>query len=247
MAEAAAGVETTNAGKGDYSFLLRRLHSLSGLVPIGAFLCFHLFENLNALKGAAAYSEGVQHLNAMLPRPYFLAIELSLIAVPLLFHGVYGLTIAGTGKANYARYVYSSNLAYWVQRISGYVAFVYLLVHVGVLRVIVTLNGQHLARYHGPTGGRLNLITYEDVAAHFGNPRHQLYDTWLSGNHMLVFYAVGTVAAIWHFTNGLNGFAWTWGLAVGRVAQRRVRMIAWGLFVVLTFACLNVLFSMRFA
>ena len=27
---------------GDHSFVLRRLHSLSGIVPIGAFLLFHI-------------------------------------------------------------------------------------------------------------------------------------------------------------------------------------------------------------
>jgi succinate dehydrogenase / fumarate reductase cytochrome b subunit len=246
MADAAT-VTNPEAGKGDYSFLLRRLHSLSGLVPIGAFLCFHLFENLKALQGADAYSEGVQHLNAMLPRPYFLMVEAGTIAVPILFHALYGLYIAGTGKANYSQYAYSSNLAYWVQRISGYVAFLYLLVHVGVLRFAVSFGGQHLAPYRGPKGGQLNLITYEDVAAHLGNPNHQMFDTWLAGNHMFAFYLVGTVLTIYHVTNGLNGFAWTWGLAVGRVAQQRVRIFAWGLFAVLTFACLNVLFQMRFA
>ncbi len=243
----AATVESTGAGKADYSFLLRRLHSLSGLLPIGAFLCFHLFENLKALQGAEVYSEGVQHLNSMLPRPYFYAVEVGVIMVPLLFHGLYGLYVAGTGKANYARYVYPSNLAYVIQRLSGFVALIYLVVHVGILRGIVTLSGRHLAAYSGPVGGNLNLITYQDVAAHFGNPHHQMYDNWLAGNHMFAFYFVGTLASIWHFTNGLNGFCWTWGLAVGRVAQKRVRLLAWGLFLVMSVACLNVLFQMRFS
>jgi succinate dehydrogenase / fumarate reductase, cytochrome b subunit len=68
----------------------------------------------------------------------------------------------------------------------------------------------------------------------------------LAGNHIFALYVIGTVATIFHFANGLNGFAWTWGLAVGRTAQRRVRALAWLLFVALSFATLNILFTMRF-
>ena len=35
------------------AFWLRKAHSLSGLVPVGAFMCFHLFENTSAAHGAA--------------------------------------------------------------------------------------------------------------------------------------------------------------------------------------------------
>ena len=70
--------------------------------------------------------------------------------------------------------------------------------------------------------------------------------SWMAGNHIFALYIVGTVLTIYHFTNGLNGFAWTWGIAVGRVAQRRVRLLAWILFVLLAAATLNILFKMRF-
>jgi len=58
--------------------------------------------------------------------------------------------------------------------------------------------------------------------------------------------AFGTVLTIFHFTNGLNGFAWTWGLAVRRVAQKRVRILGWLLFVALSVATLNIIFHLRF-
>jgi succinate dehydrogenase / fumarate reductase cytochrome b subunit len=38
------GVAPLRAGQG-YSFVLRRLHSLTGIVPIGAFLLEHFFSN----------------------------------------------------------------------------------------------------------------------------------------------------------------------------------------------------------
>jgi succinate dehydrogenase / fumarate reductase cytochrome b subunit len=244
MAEAAT-LEHARPEMADRSFLWRRLHSLSGVLPIGAFLCFHIFENLSALKGAAAYNEMVQKVNAMLPRGYFYGVELGLIVVPILFHSLYGIYIASTGQANVSRYNYGSNWAYWAQRVSGYVAFLYLLVHIGVLRVIITLMGKHLAPYT-QQAGHLDVVTYDDVAAHLGNSAFSVSETVLAGNHIFALYLVGSLLTIFHFTNGLNGFAFTWGLSVGRVAQKRVRMIAWVLFAALAAATLNILFAIRF-
>lgn len=44
------GVQPLRAGEG-YSFVLRKLHSLLGIIPIGAFLLEHLLSNFEALKG----------------------------------------------------------------------------------------------------------------------------------------------------------------------------------------------------
>jgi succinate dehydrogenase / fumarate reductase cytochrome b subunit len=245
MAEAAAAAAPAPEEAKDRSFLWRRLHSLSGVLPVGAFLCYHIFENMTALRGPEAYDEMVNHVNTMLPRQYFYGVEALGVLGPLLFHSLYGIYIASTGRANVSRYTYGSNWAYWAQRISGYVAFIYILVHVGVLRMIVTLGGLHLAPYTA-TEGKLDLVTYQDVAAHLGNPRFAPGDTVLAGNHIFALYVVGTLLTIYHFTNGLNGFAWTWGLAVGRVAQRRVRIIGWALFLALSAATLNIIFQLRF-
>jgi succinate dehydrogenase / fumarate reductase cytochrome b subunit len=229
----------------DRSFLWRRLHSLSGVVPVGGFLMYHIFENMAALRSPEAYNEMVNHVNTMLPRWYFFGVELAGVIVPLLFHSLYGIYIAATGQPNVGRYAYGSNWSYWAQRASGYLAFLYILVHVGVLRFWVTLLGNHLAPAQ-PSQPGLDLVTYNDVAAHLGNGHHLVQETVLAGTHIFALYVVGTLATIYHFTNGLNGFAWTWGLAVGRKAQTRVRVIAWGLFAALSAATLNILFTMRF-
>ncbi len=47
------------AGQGN-SFLWRKLHSLLGVIPIGAFLVEHLLSNFEALKGPAAYAAQVK-------------------------------------------------------------------------------------------------------------------------------------------------------------------------------------------
>ena len=58
------GVQPLRAGEG-HSFLLRRLHSLSGIVPIGAFLVEHILSNFEALNGPLAYAQQVKFLNSL--------------------------------------------------------------------------------------------------------------------------------------------------------------------------------------
>ncbi|HEV7519389.1 MAG TPA: succinate dehydrogenase, partial [Thermoanaerobaculia bacterium] len=79
----------------DRQFWARRLHSLSGIVPIGGFLAFHLFENYQATRGADAYNEMTRKLQTL---PFAVAAEILIIAVPLIFHGVYGLFVTGTAS-----------------------------------------------------------------------------------------------------------------------------------------------------
>ena len=55
------GVAPLRAGQG-YSFVLRRLHSLSGIVPIGAFLIEHFISNSEATNGVQAYNDQVKFL-----------------------------------------------------------------------------------------------------------------------------------------------------------------------------------------
>ena len=198
------------------------------------------------MRGKEAYDEMVQHVNTMLPRGYFYLVEAGLILGPLLFHTLYGVYVAWSGQANTGRYPYSTNWAYRFQRLTGLVAVVYLAVHVGVLRFWITLFGAHLARYTGAPG-HLDLVTFNDVAAHLGNANLMAVSSAWAGTHIFVLYIIGVLASIYHFTNGLVGFSWTWGLAVGRVAQRRVQLVAWALFVALAVPSLNVLFTLRFA
>ena len=247
MADAASTADAVRPDAGtDHSFLWRRLHSLSGVLPLGAFLCYHLFENMSALRGPAAYDEMVVHVNALLPRPFFYALELVTIVLPLAYHALYGIWVTTSGRPNVGRYAYAWNWGYFAQRITGVIALLFLLVHVGTLRTLVTLLGNHLAPVPplGPDG--LDLVTYRDVAAHLGNPASLGVQSVVAGDHILALYVIGTLCTIWHFTYGLKGFCWTWGIAVGRLAQRRVTVLAWALFAMLSVATLSILFQMRF-
>src|ERR1700740_1217401 len=84
------GVAPLRAGQGT-SFLLPRLHSLTGIVPVGAFLFEHiLISNSTAISGPDAYAKQVAFL-AGLPLVFFL--ELIGIWLPIAFHALYGFFI----------------------------------------------------------------------------------------------------------------------------------------------------------
>ena len=55
------------------AFVMRRLHSLSGVVPVGLFLILHLWTNARALAGEDAYTHGVEEIQTI---PFLPLVEL---------------------------------------------------------------------------------------------------------------------------------------------------------------------------
>ena len=84
------GVQPLRAGQGN-SFLWHKLHSLSGIIPIGAFLVEHIISNFEALNGPLAYAQQVKFLNSL---PLVRVLEWAFIFIPLAFHALYGVFIA---------------------------------------------------------------------------------------------------------------------------------------------------------
>jgi succinate dehydrogenase / fumarate reductase, cytochrome b subunit len=209
----------------DPSYLLRRLHSLSGIVPIGGFLVFHLFENMQSQNGAEAYeSHVVKAIWSIAPKAVFIpVVEFGLLFLPILFHSLYGFWIWYTGQSNASQYGYRRNWMYTMQRWSGLVAFAYMAFHVGSLRF-----------GHGGLT-KDTLTTFNEVSEH------------LAPTLTMLFYVVGSVAASFHLGNGLYGFSQAWGLAVGRKAQRNVEFVGWVLFIALSAAALYSIAGFRAA
>ncbi|KGK82217.1 succinate dehydrogenase [Desulfosporosinus sp. HMP52] len=115
----------------NHHFLIRRVHSLLGLVPIGFFLTFHLFLNLTALRGAKQYDLVI---NTMQSFPGIFIVELIVIFIPIAAHAIYGTWVVYTGQTNVLRYKYARNWFYLIQRISGLYTFVFVITHVYLLR-----------------------------------------------------------------------------------------------------------------
>src|SRR5712671_3083557 len=80
---------SATATRPETSYLLRKLHSLSGVVPVGAFLAEHFWSNSAALVSAAKYNETSQELQTI---PFRVFVEWAFIFLPILYHGGYGVT-----------------------------------------------------------------------------------------------------------------------------------------------------------
>jgi succinate dehydrogenase / fumarate reductase cytochrome b subunit len=211
-------VAPLRAGQGT-SFFLRRLHSLSGIVPVGAFLVEHiLISNSTAITGADAYARQVSFL-ANLPLVFFL--ELFGIWLPILFHALYGFYIWFRGDSNIVTYPWSGNWMYAAQRWTGGIAFVYIVWHTYTMRF---------------TGVDL----HDTPMASFGKVQHEVMHPTL-----FLFYVAGLVAASWHFAYGIWLFSAKWGIVSGDKAQKRLLRVCIVLFLVLCGAGFASLYSFR--
>jgi succinate dehydrogenase / fumarate reductase, cytochrome b subunit len=212
------GVAPLRAGQG-ISFVLRRLHSLSGIIPVGAFLFEHiLVSNSTAITGPAAYAKQVAFL-AGLPLVFFL--ELFGIWLPIAYHALYGLYIWYRGDGNALAYPWNGNWMYTAQRWTGGIAFLYIVWHTYTMRF---------------TGTDL----HDNPWASFGKVQHEVLQTPL-----FLFYVIGLIAASWHFAYGIWLFSAKWGIVSGDKAQKRLLAFCLAFFVVLAGAGLASLTSFR--
>ena len=187
------------------SFWARRLHSLSGVVPIGAFLVEHFFTNSFSRQGAEAYNGAVMTLQSI---PYVEFLEIFGIFLPILFHAIYGIYIARQARYNVAAYPYLRNWNFMLQRITGIILFVYIALHVWETRVQVIFDPTLKTRF------------FEHMQEILSNP------IWLA------IYVVGVVSASYHLANGLFTFGIVWGFTAGRRAQQLAFYACVGIFLV---------------
>jgi len=109
-------------------FLLRRLHSLSGLVPVGAYMVVHLATNASVLDSPATFQRNVYSIHSLgsaLP-----IVEWVFIFLPLLYHAIYGVLITRGALPNSSTYKYTNNVRYTLQRATGMIAFLFIMWHV---------------------------------------------------------------------------------------------------------------------
>ena len=187
------GVQPLRAGQGS-SFFWHKLHSLVGIVPIGAFLLEHLLSNFEALKGPAAYGAQVKFLNSL---PLVRVLEWVFIFLPILYHAIYGVYIWLRGKSNIVYYPWAGNWMYVSQRWTGLIAFLYI--------------GQHVYRQ------RFSGVSLpEHPGASFHKVQMELANPW-----MLAVYVIAMIAICWHFSYGIWLFAAKWGITPGETARKR--------------------------
>ncbi|MGM8215540.1 succinate dehydrogenase cytochrome b558 subunit [Bacillaceae bacterium W0354] len=187
-------------------FFYRRLHSLLGVIPIGIFLMQHLVVNHFSTYGPGAFNKAAQFMEGL---PLRLGLEIFIIYLPILFHGIYGVYIALTAKPNNMRYTYFRNWMFLFQRITGIITLIFIFWHVWETRLQNAIYGTEI--------------------------NFDLMNTILSSPFMFWFYIIGVVSTVFHFANGLWSFFVTWGITVTPRSQKIVTYVTVAVFLVFTY------------
>jgi succinate dehydrogenase / fumarate reductase cytochrome b subunit len=165
--------------------LLRRLFTLSGVAPLGAFLILHAITNASAARGEAAFLGAAARFDRI---PGLALVEIVFVYVPLLFHSALGIWLTATRAPLPTSSPYSSR---WrlVLRASGLVGALFLMLHLAELRFRARLLEAP------PSGGELLTWLTADLSSTFhGWPLLAVAYLFASAC-MTVHFAAGTWGA----------------------------------------------------
>ncbi|MGB7207507.1 MAG: hypothetical protein WBD27_02490 [Pyrinomonadaceae bacterium] len=204
------------------TFLLRKLHQLTGIVPLGIFFFVHMFTNSKAMNGEASFEKAVQDIHDI---PFLLFLEIFGIFMPLIFHSVYGVIISTEARSNVLTYSYGRNWFYFFQRTTGIFLFFFIFFHILNFRFGL-VPGLNLTPIAGNAG-----MSFDIVSTEFSIP-------WV-----MAIYVLGVAATAWHLAYGFWLFAVDWGIIIGENAQKYALYgsiaLAFGLFAVGTNAAVS--------
>ena len=175
-------------------FYIRRIHSILGIVPIGIFLCLHLTLNSSAIFGVDAWSAVIDGMRSV---PFIILGELFIIAIPILFHAVYGFYIVYLSDMPLLRYQYVKNWMFILQRVTAVITTIFVIYLVLFVRIL--------------TDSTL------DVMSAMANA--------LQTPVGFILELIGIWASIYHFTNGIFTFLVTWGVLQGDRVQKVVSFL----------------------
>lgn len=205
-------------------FLIRKLHSLTGLV-FGGYITVHLLVNATGLN-PRDYQLNVDKIHSL--EPMLWLIEIVAIFIPLLVHALYGFYISLAGvKFNTTKYNYGGNVRYSLQRWTAVFLLLFIAFHIATL---------HRWGFHS-----LYQITHWNALSAYAdmplfNAHNQAFQSTVSGirtywNYdnpahpgnlaVMAFYLLGVWSAVFHWANGMWTSAIAWGLTVTRNSQRR--------------------------
>ena len=200
------------------TFILRKLHQLTGIMPLGFFLLEHFYTNSKALSGAADFNTAVKDLQSI---PYILLVEIGGIFIPLIYHAVYGMVITVEMRPNNLYYPYARNWFYTVQRVTGFILFFFITFHVLNFRfgLIPGLNTLSVANHPEES--------FQIVAREFRMVP------------IFIVYVIGITSTVWHLANGIWLFLVDWGITIGERAQKITGYACLGFGIMLLFVGIN--------
>jgi succinate dehydrogenase / fumarate reductase, cytochrome b subunit len=176
-----------------HNFLIRKVHSLLGIVPVGVFFIEHLITNSFAMHGPDVYNAKVEWIHQL---PYVFWLEVFGIFLPIMAHVGLGFVFLWAWKDNSSQYRYARNWMYTAQRVTGIIGFFFICYHM------------YDFRFRELFTGDVTHISFKTVA-------ESLETAWVYW-----FYVLGMVAICYHFANGIWSFMVHWGLIIGPKAQR---------------------------
>jgi len=195
------------------NFVLHKLHSLTGVVPVGYYMVQHLVLNSFALAGPDKFNGVIGFFESM-PKFFLLTMEVVAIWIPLIFHAVYGMFIVGRSKQNFIgeKYGWSQNGMYTFQRWSGIFLFFALIIHVCTTTVPKYLNGD---------AEMLKYAAWHDKLL-------------ANGGIWLIFYVLLVFTSSYHLGYGIWNFCIRWGITISDSAQIKVQKFSLAFVVFMT-------------
>jgi succinate dehydrogenase/fumarate reductase cytochrome b subunit (b558 family) len=178
-----------------------KLHSLSGVVPLGVFLILHVWVTSAIVGSREVYDRqiGVLHGGAFMG-----VLEVVLVLAPLTYHAGYGMTRVLRPRTE--GHAYANDLMFALQRASGVVVLVFIVAHLWELRVQTWTRGLPVSAYS-------TKLVMDLSSTSSGVP-------WIA-----LGYLIGLAATVFHLVNGLSSFCTTWGYTVTALAQARARIV----------------------
>lgn len=198
-----ATTQVQGASRG--AFVRSRLGSFLAVVPLALWTVNHLWNNLSAFKGAAAWQADVTEYSH--PLAFFASSLVALL--PLAFHTVWGIGRLTTVKPNVVQYRYFANVKYILQRLSAIGLLLFLGAHLWLAMIDPRT-----------TTGRPE--PFADIA----HEMHHHFPT-------LAVYTLGVLGISYHLANGLQTFTMGWGLVTSRRALRQLDIVVWLVFIAL--------------
>lgn len=229
------------------SFGWRRFHSLMGFWLL-LYLIIHLFTNSQAaLWMGETGAPFVRMVNSLESLPFLPAIEVILIAVPFLVHGIWGIARIFTARTN--SLPYQRNHAFTWQRITSWILLIGVIGHVVQMRFLDQprhIDGSYQVLVS--SDDQLPALAAQVDATAVPTDNGTIVCGQTPGQAMLfmvrdtfksltfcILYSTFLLSAAFHAFNGFWTFLITWGILLSYKAQLRAQwLIAIG-FALLTF------------
>jgi succinate dehydrogenase / fumarate reductase cytochrome b subunit len=187
------------------TFLRSRLASIVAIVPLGVWVFFHLWNNLAAFEGGAAWEASVTTYSS----PVAQLVTGLVVLLPLVLHAIWGVARLFTTQPNNTHYGTYANTKYILQRLAGIGVLLFVGAHLWLAMIHPRLTTGH--------GEVFSDIAHE---MRFNPPT-------------LVVYLLGTLGVSFHLANGLQTAAMAWGVVRSRAALQRTEWIVIVVFLLL--------------